>query len=130
MKATQDDILAVEEAQQQILEAVETLKQVQRHTQNEWARSYIISHLETVATSEHEWLSRDQNIDDWLSQLRNEVEDVPTDCPRCGDPLNKEGCCENCYWESGMCLELECDRIIGELADSCPVHGDQSDLVS
>lgn len=124
MNPTQDDLLALEEAQEQILEAIETLRQVQRSTDNEWARRYIIAHLETVTTSEHEWLDSSHNLDDWIKEVRNQVEG-PNLCPRCGTDIDDDHC-PNCYWEPGMCLDKDCDRIIGDM--DCPEHGSQDTI--
>lgn len=98
---TQDDVYAVEEAQQQILEAIETLRQVARSTDDEWARRYIIAHLETVTTSDHGWLSRDQNIDDWLKKLRQEA-GGPIKCHYC-DLIGE-------YDEDGTVYCPECEK--------------------
>lgn len=53
-----------------------------------WATAYIISHLEILAGGEHEWMSRDQSIDDWIRQLNEEVmESYPEDA---GDPESQD----------------------------------------
>lgn len=44
-----------------------------------WAMAYIIPHLETVISNDHEWMSRDQNIDDWIESLRSPDEEPDED---------------------------------------------------
>ena len=34
-----------------------------------WAMGYIVAHLAIVASSDNEWMSKDQNIDDWKARL-------------------------------------------------------------
>ena len=38
-----------------------------------WATTYIISHLEILAGGEHEWMSYDQSIDNWVKMLEEEA---------------------------------------------------------
>ena len=104
---------------EQILEAIETLRQVQQRTDNGWARAYIVSHLECAATDDHEWLDTSPNLSDWIKKVRLEG---PNLCPRCGTDIDDDHC-PNCYWEPGMCLDLDCDRIMG--GTDCPEHGSQ-----
>jgi len=65
------------EAQDKILEAIETLKFVakQHKLTRNWAEAYIISHLLTVTTSEHEYLDSSNNIDDWIKSIQEDEEE-------------------------------------------------------
>ena len=64
----------IEEVQNQLLELVGQLRDLAHADprNSSWAESYIIGHLETVISENHGWLSRDQNIDDWLRMLRED----------------------------------------------------------
>jgi len=55
-----------------------------------WATAYIISHLEILAGGEHEWMSYDQSIDNWVKMLEEEaaVEVIIDD--DAGEPESKD----------------------------------------
>lgn len=64
----------LEGIQSQLLDLVGQLRDLanQDNSNRNWAESYIIGHLETIIAENHGWLSRDQNIDDWIRMLREE----------------------------------------------------------
>lgn len=98
-------VAALKDAQDTMLEGLEALKQVQRATGDEWARRYIIAHLETTITNDNEWLGNDESIDDWISNLIN--------CELCGegpgvDRPNGDFTCDACeadYETAAVILE-------------------------
>lgn len=61
----------IRDAQDQILDAIQTLRHCARKLNDEWAERYIIAHLECLTTREHEWLDSSSNLDDWLEELAN-----------------------------------------------------------
>lgn len=73
MTANQDQIDAVQEAQEQLLEAIATLKQVAHELKDRHAEAYLIDHLEILASDNHGFVSHDFNISEWLEQLQDEA---------------------------------------------------------
>jgi len=66
----------IQEVQEQLREAVQTLNQIRRKLGNnitaDRLRSYIISHLETLIDSNHDWLDRSTNLQDIIEELQDE----------------------------------------------------------
>jgi len=64
------------EAQNKLYEALETMRYVQRATENNYAYTYIIAPIAIATSNEHEWVSGDPSIDDWIEDLEEmECED-------------------------------------------------------
>jgi hypothetical protein len=53
------------------------LEDVADETDDENARAYMVDHLKIMASSDHGFLSRDFNLDDWIERLeaREDTED-------------------------------------------------------
>jgi hypothetical protein len=66
------------EAQCLIKQGIDILKGVAKADKSRRGQHYyrsIIANLEIIAGRDHEWLSRDDNIDDWLDDLESENTD-------------------------------------------------------
>lgn len=69
MKPT-DKMLAVEQAQELIYEAIEILEQACADDKN--AQAYVLDHLKILAGSGHGFMSRDLNLDDLKDRYSGE----------------------------------------------------------
>ena len=67
----------IELAQALLQGAIRLMKEVVKDGNGKWAseEAYIVDHLQIIASSNHGFLSRDQNLDDWLEEIRNEDEE-------------------------------------------------------
>ena len=64
------------EAQSQLFEAIETLAYVARETEGgDYYRRSIIAPLEIAASHGSIWISRDPNIDQWITALEGDEDD-------------------------------------------------------
>lgn len=63
-------VLAVEEAQEALFQAIELLEQACKDDAN--AQAYIVDHLKILAGSGHGFLSRDMNLDDLKERYEEE----------------------------------------------------------
>ena len=64
------------EAQSQLFEAIETLAYVARETEGgDYYRRSIIAPLEIAASHGSIWISRDPNIDQWITALEDTDEE-------------------------------------------------------
>jgi hypothetical protein len=61
----------VELAQTALRFAVGLLAGVADDTNDDHARAYIVDHLRIMAGADHDFMSRDFNLDDWIEQLEN-----------------------------------------------------------
>lgn len=64
---TQADKVRV--AQDLINTAIEILSDVVRETDDQYAKTYVVDHLAVLAGDDHGFMSRDMNLDDWISRL-------------------------------------------------------------
>lgn len=69
----------VEEAQDLLLQAIEKLDHVATACPavGGYYQAYIVDHLKIMASSDHNFLSRDANLDEWKRALRRGEDDVP-----------------------------------------------------
>ena len=74
--ATQEQIDMVTEAQEQISKAVKTLKMLARELHDEHAQASLIAHLEIMTGNDHNYLSRDFNLIEWIHELEGKMEEV------------------------------------------------------
>ena len=73
MLTVDERIGKIEEAQELLQQAIELLRDAD---ENDAHRRDIIANLEILCSSDHNWLSRDANLDGWIAELENgEVED-------------------------------------------------------
>jgi hypothetical protein len=69
----------VRTAQALIQAAIGILDQVARETNDRHARAYMVDQLETLASSDHGFLSSGFNLDAWIEQLEDGGEDEEDD---------------------------------------------------
>jgi len=68
------------EAQSQLFEAIETLAYVARETEGgDYYRRSIIAPLEIAASHGSIWISRDPNIDQWITALEGDEDEEDND---------------------------------------------------
>lgn len=72
---TQEAIDAIREAQQMLFEAIGILENVAMDLHDGHAKAYIVDQLQILASTDHGFLSRDYNLDQWVSDLQNNEED-------------------------------------------------------
>ena len=77
----QEMIDALTDAQDKLGEVIDLLQQVARvdSHNSSWAESYLIAHLQTLASDNHSYLSRDRNIGDWIEMIEAEADEVDAD---------------------------------------------------
>ena len=76
MSLTNEELYAeVEEAQDLLLQVIEKLEHVvtERPGVGRYYQAYIVDHLKTMASADHNFLSRDANLDDWKRELEEAV---------------------------------------------------------
>jgi hypothetical protein len=71
----QEQIDALEDAQQELLDALDNLKHVAREINSSTLSRIIIPAIECAVTGDHEWLDRSDNLDDMIAVLRGEYYD-------------------------------------------------------
>lgn len=110
---TQDYIDTITEAQALLSEALTMLQDVTRTTRNVWAENYIIAPLAILINSDHSYISRDANIDDWIRDLAGDEDETDSRlCPFC------DGQVEPDPTRPGVTICLQCD----EPAAFTPTH--------
>lgn len=96
MTSNQEHINRLTEAQDLLREALDILKDVASETDNRMASAYITPHLAIMIDNEHDYLSRDYSVEDWIDELRDEDEpddeedyddDVDYETPLYGEQL-------------------------------------------
>lgn len=76
-EATNED--KVRMAQGLVRAAIGLLQEVVDNTDDQHAKAYIVDHLTIMAGSDHNFLSRDYNLDEWLEDLRRGDEEEDED---------------------------------------------------
>jgi hypothetical protein len=68
----------IRKAKNQMIKAIETLNLVANkdRRRGEYYRTYIINHLEIRTFEEHGFASADPNLDDWIEELIDRLNDV------------------------------------------------------
>lgn len=72
----------LKEAQEQLRDAITTMKHVQQRTHDGWAKNYIVAPIEIATSEDHDWVTHDPNIDEWIEKLEgnnDETDDDETD---------------------------------------------------
>lgn len=71
----QEQIDALEDARQDLLDALDNLKHVAREINSSTLSRIIIPAIECAVTKDHEWLDSSDNLDDMIAVLRGEYYD-------------------------------------------------------
>lgn len=66
----------LKEAQASLLDIVNTLSGIARRTENSNKDAYIVAPLKIIASSKHEFISRDMNLDDWIEELEEDINEM------------------------------------------------------
>ncbi len=66
----------MQEAQSDLLDVIERLKQANRELKDEHARAYLLDQLEILASADHGFLSRDYNLSEWIDDVRELAEEA------------------------------------------------------
>lgn len=69
-----DKVLAIEEAQEHLFEAIQLLEQACADDKN--AQAYLLDHLKIMAGSGHGFMSRDLNLDELKERYSDEEEEL------------------------------------------------------
>ena len=67
-------IFVLKEAQENMYEAIQSLRWVADETNDGHARAYLIEQLETLVGDGHGYLCGDYNIDKWISDIKEREE--------------------------------------------------------
>ena len=74
-KKQQKLVRKLEKAQGHMQRAVDLLKDYVAETGDEYAKSYLLNHLIIMTSADHNFLSRDLNMDELVERVREEYGD-------------------------------------------------------
>ena len=83
----EDQISAIQDAQEKLYEAIEILASVAKARDDSHADSYLIAPLKIHTSDNHNYLTRDFNCDKWIHEIQDEIDNI---CPKC---CEREGDC-------------------------------------
>jgi hypothetical protein len=69
----EEQVEIIREAQDQIVEGLEAMQTANITLGDSHAQEYLINQLKTLITSNHGFLCRDYNIDEWIEDLETEA---------------------------------------------------------
>jgi len=67
----QELISQIRDAQEQILEAIRSLKEANRQIKDRHAKAYLLDQLDCLASDDHGFLSRDYTISQWIADIES-----------------------------------------------------------
>lgn len=73
-----DDLTTLEKlelVQQVFMEGLTILREVLDAKPNPYMESYIVDHLQILIDPNHPFVTRDQNLMDWIEELRDEIDE-------------------------------------------------------
>lgn len=66
-----EDIAQLEEAQEKLQEVIEIVKEMVGKYEREYLRRTLVANLEMACSSNHSWLGKEPNIQEFIESLRD-----------------------------------------------------------
>jgi hypothetical protein len=121
MYSEEERAMMVRDAQEQLFEAIENIKEATKGLPNQgYWKAYMIDHLQIMASADHGFLSRDANLDQLLQELTGS-------CKLCGEtasnhnPMSDTKVCSYCQEDVKAIAETQGlsfeEALKGELAE-------------